>query len=149
LFLKNSAIVGVSLRSAFSSPGATTIERAERMGIRPVMNEALPAVQLAWPYQLVNMAPSLAIRSTFAVGWPRALPPPDSQPKSFQPLSSVMRMTMLGLLLLAGCFVIGVALGLAVPAARKSGRRSRELAVPWARWIWRVTTLSPTVAFKV
>ncbi len=40
-------MVGVSLRSAFSSPGATTIESAERIGMRPVMNEARPAVQLA------------------------------------------------------------------------------------------------------
>jgi hypothetical protein len=29
--------------------------------MRPVMNEARPAVQLAWPYQLVNVAPSSAI----------------------------------------------------------------------------------------
>ena len=28
--------------------------------MRPVMNEARPAVQLAWPYQLVKTAPSLA-----------------------------------------------------------------------------------------
>jgi hypothetical protein len=37
----------VSFFSAFSSPGATTIERAERIGMRPVMNEERPAVQLA------------------------------------------------------------------------------------------------------
>ena len=29
--------------------------------MRPVMKDARPAVQLAWPYQLVNTAPSLAI----------------------------------------------------------------------------------------
>ena len=29
-----------------------------------------------WPYQFVNTAPSLAMRSMFGVGWPRALPPP-------------------------------------------------------------------------
>ena len=34
------------------------------------MNEARPAVQLAWPYQLVNTAPSLATLSMFGVGWP-------------------------------------------------------------------------------
>jgi len=57
--------------------GATTIESAERMGMRPVMSEARPAVQLAWPYQQVNIAPSLASRSTFGVGWPRPAPPPE------------------------------------------------------------------------
>ena len=50
-FLKYSAIVGVSFRRKFSSPGATTIDSALRMGILPVMNEARPAVQLACPYQ--------------------------------------------------------------------------------------------------
>ena len=40
-------MVGVSFFNAFSSPGATTMESAERIGIRPVMNEARPAVQLA------------------------------------------------------------------------------------------------------
>src|SRR5712692_1594928 len=68
------------------------------MGIRPVMNDARPAVQLAWPYQLVNSAPSLAMRSTFGVGCPRAAPPPVYAPKSFQPVSSVMSMTMFGFL---------------------------------------------------
>ena len=33
--------------------------------MRPVINEARPAVQLAWPYQEVNIAPSLATRSMF------------------------------------------------------------------------------------
>ena len=46
-FWKNSAMVGVSFFNAFSSPGATTIESAERIGMRPVMNDARPAVQLA------------------------------------------------------------------------------------------------------
>jgi len=73
--LKNSAIVGVSLRRKFGSPGATTIDSAERIGMRPVMNEERPAVQLACPYQLVKVAPSSAILSTFGVGWPSALPP--------------------------------------------------------------------------
>src|SRR5262245_10626766 len=61
------------------------------------MNEARPAVQLAWPHQLVNTAPSLAIWSMLGVGCPSAWPPPYA-PKSFQPVSSVIRMTMLGLL---------------------------------------------------
>ena len=43
------AMVGVSLVSPFGSPGASTAESEVRMGIRPVMNEARPAVQLAWP----------------------------------------------------------------------------------------------------
>ena len=59
----------------FGSPGTTTTESAVRTGMRPVMNEERPAVQLAWPYQLVNIAPSLAIRSMFGVGCPRAAPP--------------------------------------------------------------------------
>src|SRR5262249_15035672 len=41
--------------------------------------------------------PSLAIRSMFGVGWPRAAPPPVYAPKSFQPVSSVISMTMFGL----------------------------------------------------
>src|SRR5215469_4194374 len=68
------------------------------MGMRPVINEARPAVQLAWPYQLVKTAPSLAILSMLGVGWPRVAPPPEYAPKSFHPVSSVMSMTMLGLL---------------------------------------------------
>src|SRR5439155_16915767 len=36
--------VGVCLRSAFSWPGATTMDSAERIGMRPVMNEARLAV---------------------------------------------------------------------------------------------------------
>jgi hypothetical protein len=52
------------------------MESAERIGMRPVMKEARPAVQLAWPYQLVNVAPSWAMRSTFGVGWPSVVPPP-------------------------------------------------------------------------
>src|SRR5262245_38054371 len=38
------------------------------------------------------------MRSTFGVGWPRAPPPPEYAPKSFQPVSSVISMTMFGLL---------------------------------------------------
>ena len=72
-------MVGVSARRPFASPGTTTTDRAERIGMRPVMNEERPAVQLAWPYQLVNSAPSLAKRSMFGVGWPR-VPPPKYAP---------------------------------------------------------------------
>jgi hypothetical protein len=36
--------------------------------MRPVINDERPAVQLACPYQSVNTAPSLAIRSMFGVG---------------------------------------------------------------------------------
>jgi hypothetical protein len=43
----------------FSSPGATTIDSAERIGKRSVRNEARAAVQLAWPYQLTR--PMLAM----------------------------------------------------------------------------------------
>ena len=35
--------------------GAITTDSAERIGMRPVMKDARPAVQSAWPYQLVNM----------------------------------------------------------------------------------------------
>ena len=71
--------------------------------MRPVMNDARPAVQLAWPYQLVNTAPSLAIRSTFGVGWPSTDPPSEYAPKSFQPVSSVMSMTTFGLACARAC----------------------------------------------
>src|SRR5271157_828957 len=89
-------MVGVSFLRKFGSPGATTIDSAERMGRRPVRNEARPAVQLACPYQLVKTAPSLAMRSTLGVGCPRAAPPPEYAPKSPHPVSSVISMTMLG-----------------------------------------------------
>ena len=54
VLLENSAMVGVLFVRPFSSPGTTTTESAERIGMRPVINEARPAVQLAWPYQLVK-----------------------------------------------------------------------------------------------
>src|SRR5215470_13997299 len=73
------------------------MERAERIGMRPVMKEARPAVQLACPYQDVNIAPSRAMRSTLGVGWPSALPPPEYAPKSFHPISSPISMMMFGL----------------------------------------------------
>jgi hypothetical protein len=42
-------MVGVWLVSPLGSPGAMTLDSEVRMGMRPVMNEARPAVQLAWP----------------------------------------------------------------------------------------------------
>jgi len=69
---------------------ANTIDEAERIGTRPVKSEAPPAVQLAWPYRLAKTAPSLARRSMFGVGWTRPAPPPELQPKSSQPASSVV-----------------------------------------------------------
>ena len=35
-------MVGVSFRKPLRSPGTTTTDKAERMGMRPVMNEASP-----------------------------------------------------------------------------------------------------------
>src|SRR6266508_4386453 len=58
--------------------------------MRPLMNAVRPAVQLAWPYQLVKCAPSLAMRSMFGVGSPRSAPPPEISPKSLHPTSSVI-----------------------------------------------------------
>jgi hypothetical protein len=40
-------MVGVSFLRPFGSPGTTTTDSAERIGMRPVMNDARPAVQLA------------------------------------------------------------------------------------------------------
>src|SRR5439155_6933248 len=89
-------MVGVCLRSAFSSPGATTMDSAERIGMRPVMNEARPAVQLAWPYQLVNVAPSLAMRLIFGVGLAEARASARVRTEVAQPVSSVISITILG-----------------------------------------------------
>ena len=50
-----------------SAPGRPTLVRPVRMGDWPVINAARPAVQLCWPYQSVNMAPSLAMRSMLGV----------------------------------------------------------------------------------
>src|SRR5437773_11204929 len=54
-------------RSAFPEKvlvtGATTIESAERMGMRPVENEGRAAVQLAWPYQAGDIPPFLGQRT--------------------------------------------------------------------------------------
>src|ERR1035438_3079386 len=77
------------------------------------MNDARPAVQLAWPYQPVKTAPSLAILSMLGVGWPRLAPPSEYAPKSFHPVSSVMSMTMLGL------SAVCAALGIAPPTSKK------------------------------
>src|SRR6476660_6428955 len=88
-------MVGVSARRLLGSPGPMTTERAERIGMRPVMNEARPAVQLAWPYHVVKRAPSAAMRSMCGVGAPRVSPPPK-QPGSPQPMSSQKMTTTLG-----------------------------------------------------
>ena len=42
-------MVGVCLVSPLGSPGASTLDNEVRIGIRPVMKEARPAVQLACP----------------------------------------------------------------------------------------------------
>src|SRR6476661_1152424 len=88
-------MVGVAACSLFGSPGPITTESAERIGIRPVINEARPAVQLAWPYHCVKRAPSAIIRSMFGVGAPRVSPPPNA-PGSPQPMSSQKMTTTLG-----------------------------------------------------
>ena len=85
------------------------------MGMRPVMNEARPAVQLAWPYQLVNTAPSwrdaVDVRGRMA-----EVRAPAIAPKSFQPVSSVISMTMLGFF----CAYAGVAAAAAITATANS-----------------------------
>jgi hypothetical protein len=58
---------GSSDRSPRSAPGSPTLVRPVRIGDWPVMNAARPAVQLCWPYQSVNIAPSFATRSMFGV----------------------------------------------------------------------------------
>ena len=50
--------------------GKRTFVRPVRIGDWPVMEAARPAVQLCWPYQSVNSAPSLAMRSMFGVLYP-------------------------------------------------------------------------------
>ena len=47
-------------RRPWSAPGRPTLVRPVRIGDWPVMKAARPAVQLCWPYQSVNIAPSLA-----------------------------------------------------------------------------------------
>src|SRR6476620_11000717 len=93
-------MVGVTACSLLGSPGPITTESAERTGMRPVMNEARPAVQLAWPYHCVKRAPSAIIRSMFGVGAPRVSPPPKA-PGSPQPISSQKMTTTLGFLVWA------------------------------------------------
>src|SRR5262245_47470396 len=88
-------MVGTSLWSLFGSPGATTTESPDRMGIRPVTKDARPAVQLACPYQVVNRTPSADMRSKFGVGAPRVSPPPYA-PRSPHPTSSPMITMTLG-----------------------------------------------------
>src|SRR5215469_17414097 len=106
-------MVGTSLWSLLGSPGATTTESAERIGIRPVMKEALPAVQLACPYQVVNRRPSAAILSRFGVGAPRVSPPPYA-PRSPQPTSSPIITMTFG-------FLCAVACGVPAQSAQRQG----------------------------
>jgi len=49
------------------APGRPTFVRPVRIGDWPVTNAARPAVQLCWPYQSVNSAPSAAMLSIFGV----------------------------------------------------------------------------------
>ena len=55
-----------ALKSEFA-PGRPTLVSPVRIGDCPVMKAARPAVQLCWPYQSVNSAPSLAMRSMLGV----------------------------------------------------------------------------------
>ena len=57
----------VFLLHALGRARQADLRRPVRMGDCPVMNAARPAVQLCWPYQSVNIAPSLAMRSMFGV----------------------------------------------------------------------------------
>ena len=50
-----------------AAPGRPTLVRPVRIGDWPVTNAARPAVQLCWPYQSVNTAPSLPMLSMFGV----------------------------------------------------------------------------------
>src|SRR5215831_7197192 len=118
-------MVGVSFLRPFGSPGTTTTDSAERIGIRPVLNDARPAVQLAWPYQLVKSAPSLASLSRLGVGCPSARPPPVYAPRSSHPVSSLMRTRMLGFF--AACASTDVAS--ANPIHRPSHRNRVPLMV--------------------
>ena len=59
--------MGSSALSPSVAPGRPTLVRPVRIGDWPVMKAARPAVQLCWPYQSVNTAPSLAIRSMLGV----------------------------------------------------------------------------------
>ena len=60
-------MVGSDLLMPSGAPGRPTLVSPVRIGDWPVMNAARPAVQLCWPYQSVNNAPSRAIRSMLGV----------------------------------------------------------------------------------
>ena len=60
-------MVGSSFFMPSGAPGRPTLVRPVRIGDCPVMNAARPAVQLCWPYQSVNIAPSRARLSMFGV----------------------------------------------------------------------------------
>jgi hypothetical protein len=60
-------MVGSSFFMPSAAPGNLTLVRPVRIGDCPVMKAVRPAVKLCWPYQSVNSAPSLAMRSMFGV----------------------------------------------------------------------------------
>ena len=60
-------MVGSSFFMPSGAPGRPTLVSPVRMGDCPVMKAARPAVQLCWPYQSVNSAPSLAMLSMLGV----------------------------------------------------------------------------------
>ena len=61
------AMVGSSFFMPSGAPGRPTLVRPARIGDCPVMKAARQAVQLCWPYQSVNTAPSLPMRSMWGV----------------------------------------------------------------------------------
>ncbi len=79
-----------------SALGRPTLVRPGRIGHCPVMNASVRAVQLCWPYQSVNSAPSLAIRSD--VGRPVTHMRGGSSSDSSIPMSSPMMTRILGTL---------------------------------------------------
>jgi hypothetical protein len=60
-------MVGSRSLSPSFAPGSPTFVSPVRIGDWPVMKAARPAVQLCWPYQSVNIAPSRPIRSMLGV----------------------------------------------------------------------------------
>ena len=61
---------GPCARRPWSAPGRPTLVSPVRIGDWPVIKAARPAVQLCWPYQSVNIAPSFAKRSMLGVRYP-------------------------------------------------------------------------------
>src|SRR6185312_14175279 len=88
-------MVGSSAFMPSGAPGRPTLVNPVRIGDWPVMNAARPAVQLCWPYQSVNIAPSFATRSIFGVRYP--ITPWLYALTLNQPMSSPQMTRMLGL----------------------------------------------------